>query len=254
MPVSSYLRRGGWALLVLLLFVLAYFAGSILVVGLVDEPVAATVVLNTLIAVLVVAVRWCKPRWLSYSPAPETGKITGNQFSWLLMAFALALVAGQVISQMIYLHQGSTGFDSSVETRRAANPVVLLLLTVIVAPIAEELLLRGTLYPLLRKHLGVIVSALLSSGVFAAIHGNVVQMIVAVPMGLVLALLYERVRSPWPGVALHVIYNVIIIVTPVDLVASLTVPGVAIPLTLACAVALTLLYIRLRPAETVAQD
>ena len=47
---------------------------------------------------------------------------------------------------------------------------IMLLLTVFVAPLVEEIMFRGALYGYLRSNFGAVTSILLSSFIFAAIH------------------------------------------------------------------------------------
>ncbi|MDE5561295.1 MAG: CPBP family intramembrane metalloprotease [Bacteroidaceae bacterium] len=78
----------------------------------------------------------------------------------------------------------------------------------VAAPVAEELMFRhGIMGHMLRNGCSVRVSLLVSSLLFGLIHINPAQVFFAVPMGVLLGMLYWRSGSVlWP-VALHVLNN-----------------------------------------------
>jgi len=86
---------------------------------------------------------------------------------------------------------------------------VQVLLIVIAAPISEEVCFRGFLFGGLRERWPRIVAALASGLVFGGLH--VTTGVSAVPplifFGFILALLYEKTGSIWPGILLHMLNN-----------------------------------------------
>ena len=89
-----------------------------------------------------------------------------------------------------------------------AVPVQILLI-VIAAPISEEVCFRGFLFGGLRERLPRLAAALISGLVFGGLHAT--TGISAVPplifFGFILALLYEKTGSIWPGILLHMLNN-----------------------------------------------
>jgi hypothetical protein len=89
-----------------------------------------------------------------------------------------------------------------------AVPVQVLLI-VIAAPISEEVCFRGFLFGGLRERWPRIAAALISGLIFGGLHAT--TGVSAVPplivFGFVLALLYEKTGSIWPGVLLHMLNN-----------------------------------------------
>lgn len=94
----------------------------------------------------------------------------------------------------------------------------------LVAPIVEETLFRGLLYPMLRKKTGAVVAAVLSSLLFAAMHGNAVQAVAVIPLGLMLALVAERTGRVWPCVVLHLAYNFAAMMLPHAAIQAMSTP------------------------------
>jgi membrane protease YdiL (CAAX protease family) len=82
-----------------------------------------------------------------------------------------------------------------------------LLGSVIVAPIAEELVFRGYLLNLWIARRGVWFAVIASSAVFGAFHLETA--VFAAPMGIVYALVYLRYQSLWPGIFIHAAYNLL---------------------------------------------
>jgi membrane protease YdiL (CAAX protease family) len=88
--------------------------------------------------------------------------------------------------------------------------VVLILMAVaaaIVAPVCEEVIFRGYLYPATKCFVGPWVSALSTALVFSAAHGSVAALLPLFVFGLILVALYEWTGSIWPSVAAHFLFN-----------------------------------------------
>lgn len=86
---------------------------------------------------------------------------------------------------------------------------VQVLLIVIAAPISEEVCFRGFLFGGLRERLPRLAAALISGLIFGGLHAT--TGVSAVPplivFGFILALLYEKTGSIWPGILLHMLNN-----------------------------------------------
>jgi hypothetical protein len=78
----------------------------------------------------------------------------------------------------------------------------------ILAPFAEEFYFRGLLHNWFRQHLNVWWSIFLSSALFGLAHFDSVGVLVSsFIMGAVMAYAYERTKSLWITIAIHVITN-----------------------------------------------
>lgn len=87
------------------------------------------------------------------------------------------------------------------------SPVWFILVGVIFAPIVEEFFFRGFLFQGFRQRYGWVGGAFLSSVVFGAAHLDLVALIPTSILGFLLAYVYHRSNSVWPGVILHVLIN-----------------------------------------------
>jgi len=100
-----------------------------------------------------------------------------------------------------------------------ASPLLFaisLFCVIIGAPIIEETLFRGFLHNFLRNRVGVKATILLSSIIFSLFHfsfrqeiGNFPLLISLFVFALFLGLLYERQKSLWASIGLHMTFNLI---------------------------------------------
>lgn len=91
-----------------------------------------------------------------------------------------------------------SGFEQAMEPAAASGEAGLfglsysfLVLTLVLAPLAEEALFRRGIYGFIRRRRGIRPAALLSALAFGIYHGNWLQGIYGFMMGLVLAWGYE---------------------------------------------------------------
>lgn len=160
--------------------------------------------------------RTMAPLAAPYSPVPQSPLI-------LSLAVVVAIYpATQFLAAAAEHLIGSPGFTAIVESRSHTavdNPVLLLITVLLIAPVFEELLLRGTLYPLVRAfttptRLGAWITVITTAVIFAALHGNIVQFTLALPLGIVLGLVYETTGSLLGVIALHCLYNISTLLIP----------------------------------------
>jgi membrane protease YdiL (CAAX protease family) len=78
---------------------------------------------------------------------------------------------------------------------------------VLVAPLAEELMFRGYLLNLWMTRIGVWLAVISSTLLFGVLHWQ--NTLFAIPLGCILALVYLRYDSLWPGILLHALYNLL---------------------------------------------
>jgi uncharacterized protein len=84
--------------------------------------------------------------------------------------------------------------------------VLLLVLGAGLTPLGEELFFRGVLFGALRRY-GPVIAVIASSLLFGLAHGVNVVLPVAVVLGVLNAVLYERSGSIWPPVVAHGVHN-----------------------------------------------
>ena len=84
-------------------------------------------------------------------------------------------------------------------------------ITVVLAPIVEEVIFRGVLFPAIKRRYGLVAGIVLSSLVFTLVHMNPIQMLSVLPLGVYLAIMYHRTGSIYPGMILHATWNFMVL-------------------------------------------
>ena len=190
-------------------------------VGILSQGAVSITVLNTIVAAaiyvvtlaLVLGIPWFVqrrrtsredlgitrfPSWLDIGLAP-VGFVVYYIFSIILV-----YVASQIIPAFDMQQTQDVGFSNLTERYE----VMLAFLTlVIIAPIAEELLFRGYLYGKLRKSVPMWLAILMTSTLFAIVHGQWNVAIDVFALSLVMCGLREITGSIWAGVILHTMKN-----------------------------------------------
>lgn len=77
----------------------------------------------------------------------------------------------------------------------------------IAAPIAEEVIFRGYIYPLVKRYSEGWFAAIFSASLFAAVHMNLMGFPLFFLIGLAMVFLYEKTGSIWPCVLCHIAFN-----------------------------------------------
>jgi membrane protease YdiL (CAAX protease family) len=90
---------------------------------------------------------------------------------------------------------------------RVERKLILILGTCIIAPLAEEVIFRGYLYPVVKRYTEPAFAAIITGIIFGAIHGNIWAVIPLSIFGILLAVLYELSGSIWSCILCHALFN-----------------------------------------------
>ncbi|MBL4576772.1 MAG: CPBP family intramembrane metalloprotease [Opitutaceae bacterium] len=85
--------------------------------------------------------------------------------------------------------------------------IAIVFLAVIIAPINEELLFRGGVFRFLYQRVPSWAAILISSSLFAILHGNWLSFLPLVLLGSLLCLLTQKSGSLKPAIFLHALFN-----------------------------------------------
>lgn len=125
----------------------------------------------------------------------------------LACALVLTVIVGNLAGTAINLHCVDVGFAVYSDRRAAAPELPAVLLSCVIAPVAEEIVMRGCIYGSLRRRESAMMSALLASIMFAVAHGTVTHLPLTFLLGFVCCIAYEHTRSLLPSIAMHVTAN-----------------------------------------------
>ena len=135
--------------------------------------------------------------------------IGGAKLIVILFMCMGVMIAGNLISNLaLSFFTAITGHEplNSLDIVLDAPIWVITLCTVILSPIFEEILCRGFILRRLLPY-GEIPAIVLSSAIFACIHGNLFQFVYAFGVGAIFALVYLRTGRFRYCVILHIIVN-----------------------------------------------
>ena len=109
---------------------------------------------------------------------------------------------------MLFINTGvSLGIESRNESAGTANVILLLVYTIFVGPVCEEIIFRLYVQSKIKKSFGRIAGIVVSSILFAVMHGTIYHMISATMLGIMLCIANELTGSIWLPAVMHVMYN-----------------------------------------------
>ena len=123
----------------------------------------------------------------------------------VLMGLSLNVVTGLVLS--LIPEEWMSAYEESSSLITTGNTVVMILATVIMAPVIEEIIFRGLAYTRMKKGMPTAVAVILSSALFGVAHGQWIWMLYAFVFGLVLVWVFEHTKSLLANILLHLSYN-----------------------------------------------
>ncbi len=96
-----------------------------------------------------------------------------------------------------------------LETEDAQLKIVLVSTATIVAPLVEEIIFRGYLYPVIKRYSSRTFAAITISLLFAVVHANLPGMMPLFILALMLTLAYEMTGCLWVPMVAHALFNAI---------------------------------------------
>lgn len=106
-----------------------------------------------------------------------------------------------------FLEELFNEYSSVIETLLSGKLWLVVLYTVIIAPIVEELIFRGLTLKLTMRVIPFKVANVIQAILFGIYHGNLVQGIYAFALGGVLGLLARKYKSIMAPIVFHIMFN-----------------------------------------------
>lgn len=88
----------------------------------------------------------------------------------------------------------------------------LYVLTLVIAPIFEEFLMRGVFYTCYKSFAGIFGASLATSLIFGLLHGTLTQGIIGFFAGIMFCFIFEATGNIWVCVLMHSLYNFLTVV------------------------------------------
>ncbi|MBE5951783.1 MAG: CPBP family intramembrane metalloprotease [Lachnospiraceae bacterium] len=126
-----------------------------------------------------------------------------------LLGVSLQLLISMCLNAVFPLlpNATTTEYSELIESLIGGNIWLSLLVTVVLAPLAEELLFRGVTLKKAQKFMPFMAANLLQALLFGIYHGNLIQGTYAFVLGLILGFTAEYFHSIWASVLLHAFVN-----------------------------------------------
>lgn len=146
--------------------------------------------------------------------APWQLGLRGTRFwpalGWMLLAFLALVIVSYAWSTALGVDDQENLPESLGVDQSTAALIATAILVTVLAPIAEELLFRGYVFPALRNWRGTAPAVLITGLLFGGLHVLSSPAYALLPLsvfGALLCLLYLRTRSLYPCIALHALNN-----------------------------------------------
>lgn len=164
-----------------------------------------------------------------HANSPLIAKI--RKSSWRLSMDVLATILGT-----IGIHLGATTIALLAKNAmKAPSPIqnitdevpiaALATLSILIVPIGEEALMRGFVYPVMRQRFSAPVTIALSACLFALLHGNIVQIILTLPLGIACGYMYEQTHNLMQCIGIHMLFNALAFITHTSTPSTFVVVG-----------------------------
>ncbi len=123
---------------------------------------------------------------------------------FLVLLFVAYLLIAVLLPQINLDEAQKSGFELG---RHGVGLVGSFIVTVMMAPIVEEVYFRGFLLPAFSSKWGDLSGMVLSSLIFGILHMQINVGIYTFILGMILSTMYIRFKSIGPGILLHIINN-----------------------------------------------
>lgn len=145
-------------------------------------------------------------------PEGTVHKIPRRRVLLLVLAYMIIIIPAKIACRDLALVAGSS----------YGGPMIDMLMLVLVAPVSEELLFRGVLFPLAERRTGFWPAAIMNAVVFALVHfPNVGNMVTSVTMSIVACALQSMTGRTRYGIMVHWTFNTLnvplVIINPLPL-------------------------------------
>ena len=134
-----------------------------------------------------------------------------EKIGYIIVFCLFTIFANMSLSTYVVLRFANDVSNARSESVNDTPMVILLLLSCILAPITEEIMMRLFSYNLLKRCSNWIVSMCVTSFVFGALHGTYEHLISGFLFGVVSVLLYEMTGTIFASIIYHMLYNFMVL-------------------------------------------
>ena len=125
----------------------------------------------------------------------------------LLLGAALNFATVFILSIIPFPKQWWDEYSAQASAMVEADLWATVLLSVIIAPVLEEIVFRGLVHTRLKKCIPMLAAMIISAWLFGVMHGAMIWFIYASVFGFILAWVYEKYKSLLAPIMLHFGFN-----------------------------------------------
>lgn len=202
---------------IILTYVLMQLSGIIplLILGkdMTIETVAYWNLFSFTIALIITLFLLRKERNEKYLRGGEPASVP-NSIVWAICGVFLAFIMQSIAANIeMYLLGIKPGSENTQELIKIINMTpVFIIVTSILGPILEEVIFRKIIFGVLYNKYNFFVAALISSIVFALVHGEPEHLLLYASMGFTFAFLYVKTKRILVPIFAHVAMNTLVII------------------------------------------
>jgi uncharacterized protein len=157
--------------------------------------------------------RWQNISWREAFGISNSGLV--RTICWGLLVSMLFIPVGMLLQglsiKLLELAHYKSATQQAIVTlenaESTASKIYLAFFAIVLAPVAEETLFRGVLYPTIKKYGGAKMALWATSLAFAAIHANLPIFLPLTVFAVALAWLYEKTDNLLSSIVAHSFFN-----------------------------------------------
>lgn len=157
---------------------------------------------------MVILYRMAKNEITYVTKGENKPKLNVKQISFIIFISLIFSLGLNYIIAHTGLAQISQTYEEVSNEQYGSGLVTGVIVFGLLSPIAEEVIFRGIIYNRLKRIFPFYISIFLSALLFGIFHGNIVQGIYAFLMGLLMTVFYEKYKSFYAPVIIHMVANI----------------------------------------------
>ncbi len=136
-------------------------------------------------------------------------KININQmFLFICYGFGFQVVSGIANLTVNHFHNIEKSAESIQETLISGNIfTTVIIISIVLAPIIEELLFRGMILKKLNNHINTKLAIVIQAMLFSLIHFNISQLVPTLLLGIFLGICYIKFDNIIAPIIVHLVFN-----------------------------------------------
>ena len=210
MNIKNALKNLGAAVLYLGIYLGCQFAvafGALFFVGDVNKYLAHLSVIASVLTIAIYILIFVLRR---KNVTVEIGIKKIRPVSYVLMPIfgaAVNVIMAYILALIPFPESWLNEYETAISMITAPNDVMAIIYTVLLAPLCEEITIRGLAHTRIRRILPSFAAMIISSCIFGMIHGITIQVIYASLLGLLLAWVFEKSDSLLASILFHIGFN-----------------------------------------------